>query len=111
VLAASLCALSFDVALIEGGCLPEQDLSSYSSAWERRQTVADARDAATDSPAPGAGAGGDAGMAGSAIAGSGGFSVDAGDASAPEPDASPDLVDSGSTALSDANQPLADAAP
>jgi hypothetical protein len=106
---ASLC----NMVLLEGACLPQEDLSTYSSTWETRQIAPNRGDAAGGTLADGMGASGldaDAGKGGAASAGS----VDAPDAAIiTDSDASsePGPADSGAAAELDASRPLADAAP
>jgi hypothetical protein len=104
----------FELAVLEGGCLPHEDLSTYSSAWENRPAPPDddSADAANDTALEaGGGASGGGGVAPSA--GSGGSISDAGDAGVAELDAGslPAVVDSGAeTELDGSSALLTDAA-
>jgi hypothetical protein len=107
--------LSIEVVLASG-CLPEDDLSRYSGG---PSVSSAAGGAAGDSPdgavrdtagASGSGGAGSGGALGGAA--NGGALVDAGDASAPEPDAGVlGASDSGLPLSSDPSGALADAAP
>jgi hypothetical protein len=112
---ASLIALSFEAALLEGGCLPRDDLSTYSSAWERRTGAPDTSDAAVETTdgADGLGAGGASGTGATPSSGTAGALLDAGDASAASSDASGQdyPLDSGALGPLDASAARADAEP
>jgi hypothetical protein len=110
-------ALLFEVVLLVGGCLPQDDLSSYSSAWEGQLTALDTQDASMGAEASAAGAGGTGGAGGTpgmadASSGLAGDSnVDAGNSGAPDASDPAVAADSGSVAELDASGPPADAAP
>jgi hypothetical protein len=107
-------ALLFEVVLLVGGCLPQDDLSSYSSAWEGQLTALDTQDASMGAEAS-AGVTGDAsgtpGMADASSGLAGDSNVDAGNSGAPDASDPAVAADSGSVAELDASGPPADAAP
>jgi hypothetical protein len=98
----------FELAVLEGGCLPQEDLSTYSSAWENRPAPPDSADANDAAVEAGGGAGGSVGVPSAGSGGSVSDAGDAGDASVAEPDAGspPPAVDSGSATELDASSAL-----
>jgi hypothetical protein len=100
VVALSFALTLFELAVLEGGCLPQEDLSSYSSARESQPAAPDgANDAAVEA---------DGGAGGVPSAGSGGSIIDVSDAGVAGRDASspPAAVDSGAATEPDASAAL-----